>query len=94
MALLEDTVGGWGGGLLVGIGAALVGPTILNAAGPVVRPVAKTPVKGALMVGDGVRGLVAEATEQVSDLVAEVRAEGASGNGSEAGRHRPASHES
>jgi uncharacterized protein DUF5132 len=75
MALLEDVLGGWTGGVLVGLGAAVVGPAIFPAAGSILRPVAKTLVKGGLVVTDGVRGVVAEASEHVNDLVAEVRAD-------------------
>jgi hypothetical protein len=88
MALLEDTVGGalggWTGGLVVGIGTAVVGPSILPSAGSILRPVAKTLIKGGLLVADGVRGIVAEASEQVGDLVAEVRA----GSGTKGNRGR------
>ena len=90
MALLEDAIGGWSGGLLVGLGAALVAPTIIPNAGSSLRPVAKALVKGVLVVAEGVRGAVAEATEQVSDLVAEIQAESMKGNGSTA-RRRSAS---
>ena len=59
----------------MGLGAALVGPSVLPTAGSVLRPVAKTLVKGALVVADGVKELAADASEQVSDLVAEARAQ-------------------
>ena len=78
MALLEDAFGGfggWGGGFLVGLGVAVIGPAILHVAGTVVRPVAKTLVKSALVVSDSVTGIVSETTEQAADLYAEVRAE-------------------
>ncbi len=75
MALLEDVLGGWTGGVLVGLGAAVVAPSIFPAAGSILRPVAKTLLKGGLVVTDSVRGVVAEASEHVNDLVAEVRAE-------------------
>ena len=41
MALLEDALGGWTGGALLGIGAAVVAPSIIPAAGSILRPVAK-----------------------------------------------------
>src|SRR5262249_32652005 len=83
MALLEDVISGWTGGVLVGLGAAVIAPVIVPGAGASLRPVAKTLVKGVLVVADGVKGVIAEATEQVSDLVAEVRAESAgTGDGS------------
>jgi hypothetical protein len=93
MALLENAIGGWTGGVLVGLGAALVMPSVWPAAGTTMRPIAKTLVRGALLVADGVKGVVAEASEQMSDLVAEVRAETAGkGNGAQAERHRSPSH--
>jgi hypothetical protein len=91
MALLEGALGGWTGGLLVGLGAAVIAPVIAPGAGTTLRPVAKTLVKGVLVVADGVKSVLAEATEQVSDLVGEVRAEsGATGDGSAPRRHRSA----
>lgn len=74
MALLEDALGGWAGGLLVGIGTAVVAPSIFPSASSILRPVAKALVKSALFVADGVKGVITEASEQVGDLVAEVRA--------------------
>lgn len=91
MALLEDALGGWGGGLVVGLGASLIAPVILPVAGSAMRPVAKTLVKGVLVVADGVKGVLADATDQVSDLVAEVREESATrGDSSGARKHRSA----
>ena len=75
MALLEDALGGWTGGALLGIGAAVVAPSIIPAAGSILRPVAKVLVRGGLVVTESVRGVFAEASEHVTDLVAEVRAE-------------------
>ena len=75
MALLEDALGGWTGGALLGIGAAVVAPSIIPAAGSILRPVVKVLVRGGLVVTESVRGVVAEASERVTDLVAEVRAE-------------------
>src|SRR5438128_1379025 len=75
MALLEDALGGWTGGALLGIGAAVVAPSIVPAAGSILRPVAKVLVRGGLLVTESVRGVFAEASEHVTDLVAEVRAE-------------------
>jgi len=88
MALLEDTLGGWGGGLVIGLGAAVVGPAVVPVAGATLRPVARLLVRGLLAASDGVRSVFAEASEQVTDLVAEVRAESARGEGPGARRHR------
>jgi len=75
MALLEEALGGWTGGALIGIGAAVVAPSIIPAAGSILRPVAKALVRGSLAVTESLRGVVAEASEHVTDLVAEVRSE-------------------
>lgn len=60
---------------LVGIGVAIMIPVLLPLVGSVLRPVAKGLVKGGLMVKDTVVGFAAETGEQVSDLVAEAKAE-------------------
>ena len=75
MAMLDGVTKGWGGGLLIGVGAALAAPVILPAAGAVVRPVAKGLIWGALLAGDKLKELFAETREQMNDLVAEVRSE-------------------
>jgi uncharacterized protein DUF5132 len=75
MALLEDVTKGGFSTLLVGIGAALVAPTVLPALGSSLRPLAKAIVKGGVVLYDAVKESVAEAGEQLNDLVAEVRAE-------------------
>jgi hypothetical protein len=75
MALIEDITKGGFSTLLVGVGAALVAPTVLPALASSLRPVAKILVKGGVMVYDAVKESVAEAGEQFTDLVAEARAE-------------------
>jgi len=87
MSLLETATKGWGGGILVGIGAALAAPIILPAAGATVRPIAKGLVWGFLAAAEKVRELAAETREQVNDLVAEVRAE-VDGNSTTSGARR------
>ena len=81
MAFIEDVFSGWGG-IAVGVGAAIVGPSVLPAVGTAIRPIAKWLARGGLFVSDQVvalgsqiAALAAEATEQVGDLVAEVVAE-------------------
>ena len=61
--------------ILVGVGVALVAPVILPTVGYVVRPLAKGVVKVGLSVKDMVVGVAAETGEQVSDIVAEAKAE-------------------
>jgi hypothetical protein len=75
MALLGNTFKGWGGGFLVGVGAALVAPVLLPAAATALRPLAKELIKGSLFVADSLQELLAEGEEHLSDLVAEARAE-------------------
>jgi len=84
MALLEDAFEGMTSGtMLWGIGALLVAPMLL----PALRPLAKTAIRGGLYVTDTAREMLSEASEQVSDMVAEVRAESGRGNGSQT-QHR------
>ena len=81
MGLLDATKG-WGGGLLIGIGAAIAAPVILPATAAVVRPLAKGLIWGVLAATDKLKETVAETREQVNDLVAEVRSEYADGTNS------------
>jgi uncharacterized protein DUF5132 len=75
MSMLEDlTKGGWTTAL-VGVGVAIVAPSVLPAIGSAMRPLAKAVVKGGVLVYDAVKEGVAEAGEQVNDLIAEARAE-------------------
>ena len=64
-------------GVLVGFGAGLAASSALPGAGAALRPVAKGLVRGALGAVDALRHAAAEASEQLSDLIAEVRAESA-----------------
>jgi hypothetical protein len=75
MALFEDITKGGFSTVLVGIGAAIVAPTLLPALGSSLRPLAKVVVKGGVMVYDALKESVAEAGEQLNDLVAEARSE-------------------
>jgi len=75
MALFEDITKGGSSTLLLGIGVAIVAPIALPAFGSMVRPLAKTFVKGGVMLYDAVRGPIAEAGEQFNDLTTEARAE-------------------
>jgi hypothetical protein len=81
MALLDDVFSGWGG-ILVGVGAAIVGPSVLPALGTAVRPIAKGVVRGTLFVSDQVMALAGQVAElatdardQVSELVEEATTE-------------------
>ena len=75
MGLFEDALKGSWSAALVGVGVALVAPTVLPAVGAALRPLAKSAIKGGVMLYDSVKETIAEAGEQVNDMVAEVRAE-------------------
>jgi Protein of unknown function (DUF5132) len=73
MALIEDMFkGNLATGLAVGIGAVLLGPTVMQTAGRILRPAAKAVVKGGLVF---YRETLSEVGEIASDLLAEARAE-------------------
>ena len=75
MALLNDAFSSLGGAVLIGISAALVAPVLLPAAGAILRPVAKGVIKGGFYLADTLQEVIAEGSEQLSDLMAEVQAE-------------------
>ncbi len=75
MGLIDSATKGWGGGLLIGVGAALAAPVIVPAAGAVVRPLAKGLIWGYLAAADKLKEFAAETREQMNDIVAEVKAE-------------------
>lgn len=62
-------------GLAIGIGAAVLGPTVLPVLASVAKPVAKAAIKGGLVLFEKGRETFAEVSEVVEDLVAEVKAE-------------------
>ena len=61
--------------VLVAVGVVVLAPVLLPVVGCVVRPLRKGAVKAGLTVKDTAAGFVTEAGEQVSDLVAEAKAE-------------------
>jgi hypothetical protein len=75
MALFDDVLKGWGPTALIGVGVALAAPILLPAAAAGARPLAKTLIRGYLVVADTLQEVIAEAGEQFSDLVAEAQAE-------------------
>jgi len=79
MALFDDIVEGFGSSwvptVLVGVGVALVAPAVVPALAAGIRPLAKAVLKGGIMVYDKGAEVLAEAGEQLSDLMAEVRSE-------------------
>jgi hypothetical protein len=79
MALLEGITESLGGSLmsnlLIGAAAIALAPIVVPAVLAGMRPVAKTLVKGGVMVYDKTREMVAEVGEQMGDIVAEARSE-------------------
>jgi hypothetical protein len=65
-------------GMAVGVAAAL-GPKLLPAVGSLLRPAIKTAVRAGYTTAVATRGVVAEAGEQVQDMIAEARADTAVG---------------
>lgn len=61
-------------GMAVGVAAAL-GPKLLPALGGLLRPLVKTAVRAGYATAVATRGVVAEAGEQVQDMLAEARAD-------------------
>ena len=79
MALIEDMFkGNAATGLAVGIGAVVLGPTVLPAIGRALRPAVKAVIKGGMVL---YRETFAEIGEFTSDLVAEARSELEAGQG-------------
>lgn len=75
MGLMDNGIKGAVPLVLVGLGVVVAAPLVLPAVAAVSRPVAKTLIRGYLMLTDAVKEFAAEAGEQVGDLVAEVKAE-------------------
>lgn len=75
MGFVEDVMKSWGPSALVGVGVAVAIPFVLPVLGKTLRPVAKAAVKGYLALSDAVHEQVAGAAEDLSDLVAEAKAE-------------------
>jgi hypothetical protein len=79
MALWDGIAEGFGesllSNLLLGAAAVVLAPIVVPAVLAGMRPVAKTVVKGGVLVYDKAREMVAEVGEQMGDLVAEARSE-------------------
>ena len=65
--------------ILVVAGVAIIAPIVLPAVAAMARPVVKGLIKGGMALADTVQEYVAEAGEQISDLMAEAKAERAAG---------------
>ena len=73
MALIEDMFkGNLAAGLAIGAGALLFGPTVIQTLGSILRPAAKTLIKGGMVF---YRETLSELGEMATDLVAEASAE-------------------
>ena len=75
MGLFDDGLKSSVPSILVVLGVALAAPIVLPAVAAVSRPLAKSLIRGYLVLADTVKEFAAKAGEQVSDLVAEVKAE-------------------
>lgn len=77
MAWLEDVLvlNGWEFPVLLGLGAVVAIPVLLPVVSAVVRPVAQLAIQGGLFVANTFQELVTEREEQMSDLIAEAKAE-------------------
>lgn len=77
MAVLDDLTqslgSSWASKVLIGTAAILVAPIVAPAAFALLRPLAKTVIKGGVIVYDTASDMVAEASEQLADLIAEAR---------------------
>ena len=76
MGFLEDVLKfEWGATAAIGIGAVILAPIILPAAGKTLRPLAKSTIKGGMLLFEKTRTIVAESIETIEDLAAEAKAE-------------------
>jgi len=75
MATFDEGFKGAIPSILVVMGVALAAPIVLPAVAAVSRPLAKTLIKGYLALADTVKEYAAEAGENISDLLAECKAE-------------------
>jgi hypothetical protein len=89
MALWDSVTESLGGvstsTLLVGAAAVVLAPVVVPAVLAVLRPIAKTVIKGGMYLSDRVGEMVAEVGEGASDRVAEARAERAASVATQSG---------
>ena len=62
-------------GLAIGVGVTVLAPLVVPAVNTLLRPAAKTAIKGGILAYDWARQAVAEVSEAASDMAAEARAE-------------------
>jgi esterase/lipase len=75
MATFDDGFKGAVPSILVVLGVAMAAPIVLPAVAAVSRPLAKTLIKGYLALAETAKEYAAEAGEQISDILAECKAE-------------------
>ncbi|NJM70862.1 MAG: DUF5132 domain-containing protein [Scytonema sp. RU_4_4] len=66
-------------GIIAGIGAVLLAPVVIPVVAGIGKPIAKSIIKGGLVLFERSKGAVAELGETWEDMVAEARAELAEG---------------
>ena len=75
MDFLKDAFKGSLTNILIVAGVAMVAPVILPVVLNMARPIVKGVIKGGMALADKAQELVAETGEQLSDIMAEARAE-------------------
>lgn len=69
----------FGGAVALGAAAVLLAPLVLPIVGAVLKPVAKSVIKGGILAFESAKVALAETQETVEDIVAEAKAEIAEG---------------
>jgi len=75
MGFFEDITKSWASSGILAVGAVIMAPTLIPAVGFALRPLAKALIKSGITIYDSAKELVAEAGEEMNDIVAEARAE-------------------
>lgn len=75
MAWLDETFGSWGTTVLTGIVVTVAAPVLLPVVGAILRPLLKETIKLGLALAGMLQETLAEGGEQLSDLMAEAKAE-------------------
>lgn len=75
MSIFKEALKGSLSSILVVAGVAVIAPIVLPAVAAMARPVFRGLIKGGMALADTVQEYAAEAGEQISDLVAEAKAE-------------------
>lgn len=75
MSFVDDLLKKSGPGVLVGIGVAVLAPVLAPVLATALRPVLKTAIKSGILLYEKGREVGVELTENLEDLVAEVKSE-------------------